>query len=156
MATKKATAKRPSKTAAKSANTKSAGSKSAKSKSANSRSANSKSAKKTASKSSSHSAMPLTDHDQIQQWAEARDAKPSCVKNTGGKGDVGMIRLDFPGYSGEDSLQEISWDEWFESFDENGLALLVQETTASGEQSNFNKLVNRTGKESAPKTRTAR
>jgi len=86
---------------------------------------------------------PLTDHDEIRRWAEERDAKPSCVKGTGGKNDTGMIRLDFPGYSGEQSLQQISWDEWFEKFDENDLALIVQEETASGETSNFNKLVKR-------------
>jgi hypothetical protein len=54
-----------------------------------------------------------------------------------------MLRLDFPGYSGADSLQEISWDEWFEKFDDQGLALLYQETTKGGERSNFNKLVSR-------------
>lgn len=89
------------------------------------------------------SAHPLTDHDEIRRWAESRDAKPTCVKGTGGDGDVGMIRLDFPGFSGEGSLQEISWDEWFRAFDENGLALLVQDQTAGGEKSNFNKLVSR-------------
>ena len=54
-----------------------------------------------------------------------------------------MIRLDFPGYSGEDSLEHISWDEWFENFDKNRLALLIQEKTARGQKSNFNKLVSR-------------
>jgi hypothetical protein len=54
-----------------------------------------------------------------------------------------MIRLDFPGYSGEQSLERIEWDEWFQKFDERGLALLVQEETARGERSNFNKLVSR-------------
>ena len=54
-----------------------------------------------------------------------------------------MIRLDFPGYSGRDSLQEISWEEWFTQFDENKLALIVQEETADGQRSNFNKLVSR-------------
>ena len=85
----------------------------------------------------------LTDHDEIRQWAESRRATPACVKGTGSKDDVGMIRLDFPGFSGGDSLQEISWDEWFTQFDDNGLALLVQDRTASGERSNFNKLVKR-------------
>ncbi|CAA9423654.1 MAG: hypothetical protein AVDCRST_MAG64-3036, partial [uncultured Phycisphaerae bacterium] len=88
-------------------------------------------------------AQTTTDREQIRQWAEARGAKPSCVRGTGGGGDTGMIRLDFPGYSGGDSLQEISWDEWFEQFDENNLALLIQETTKEGEPSNFNKLVSR-------------
>lgn len=52
-----------------------------------------------------------------------------------------MIRLDFPGYSGEGSLEEISWEEWFEKFDESNLALMVQEQTGGGQKSNFNKLV---------------
>lgn len=86
-----------------------------------------------------------TDHDEIRQWAEARGAKPACVRGTGGQGDAGMIRLDFPGYSGAESLQPIGWDEWFRQFDENDLALLYQETTAGGEPSNFSKLVSRTG-----------
>jgi ferritin-like metal-binding protein YciE len=84
-----------------------------------------------------------TDHDEIRLWAEERGGKPACVKGTGGKGDTGMIRIDFPGYSGKESLQEISWDEFFEKFDENNLALLRQEKTASGQKSNFNKLVKR-------------
>src|SRR5688572_20688274 len=90
----------------------------------------------------SGSARPLTDREQIRQWAESRGAKPTCVRGTGGGGDTGMIRLDFPGYTGE-NLQEIPWDEWFEQFDSQNLALLVQETTKAGQQSNFNKLVSR-------------
>jgi hypothetical protein len=89
------------------------------------------------------SAQPLTDHDEIRQWAEARGARPACVKGTGAGSDAGMIRLDFPGWSGGDSLQEISGDEWFRAFDENNLALLVQERTTDGDTSNFNKLVTR-------------
>ena len=88
-------------------------------------------------------AQPETDHRRIREWAEERGAKPACVKGTGGNKDTGMIRLDFPGYSGGDSLQEISWDEWFKAFDENNLALLMQDETADGTQSNFNKLVSR-------------
>ena len=65
---------------------------------------------------------------------------------TGGKNDIGMIRLDFPGYTGEGKLTPISWDEWFEKFDEQELALVSQETTADGEKSNFNKLVSRESK----------
>jgi ferritin-like metal-binding protein YciE len=109
---------------------------------------------RSGSRSRGASARPLTDHEEIQQWAEERGAQPACVRGTGGRGDTGMLRLDFPGYTGEESLQPISWDEWFERFDERNLALMVQETTAAGEKSNFNKLVSR---ESAgqPKTRGA-
>jgi hypothetical protein len=48
-------------------------------------------------------------------------------------------------------LEPIEWDEWFQKFDESGLALLVQETTARGERSNFNKLVKRETAESGGK-----
>jgi hypothetical protein len=108
--------------------------------------------------SGSHGSHSLIDHDAIQQWAEDRGATPACVKKTGGKGDIGMIRLNFPGFSGEESLQPISWDEWFEQFDESNLALIVQETTAGGQKSNFNKLVKRSAVqagEQSPRTRTA-
>ncbi len=83
------------------------------------------------------------DHQFIRRWAEERGAKPACVRGTGGPRDIGMLRLDFPGYSGEESLQEISWEDWFDKFDERGLALLYQDRTAKGEKSNFNKIVSR-------------
>jgi hypothetical protein len=85
----------------------------------------------------------LTDHDEIRRWAEDREAKPAVVRSTHDIESSGIIRLDFPGYSGAESLEEIEWDEWFEDFDQNKLALIVQDQTANGEQSNFNKLVSR-------------
>jgi len=90
-----------------------------------------------------------TDHDEIRRWAEERGGVPSRVSSTGGGQDAGIIRLDFPGYGGEGSLEPISWDDWFRKFDESGLALIYDETTR-GQKSNFNKLVRReTGEERA-------
>jgi ferritin-like metal-binding protein YciE len=102
-------------------------------------------------------AHPLTDHEEIRRWAEPRGAVPACVRGTGGKGDIGMIRLDFPGYSGAESLEHVGWEDWFRKFDEHNLALMVQDKTASGETSNFNKLVSRESAEgrSKPKVRAA-
>ena len=74
-----------------------------------------------------------TDHDEIRRWAEQRGGRPAHVKRTGNPDDPGILRIDFPGYSGEDSLEGISWDEWFDKFDKHGLALLYQETTANGQ-----------------------
>jgi hypothetical protein len=42
---------------------------------------------------------------------------------------------------GIENLVEISWDEFFKKFDEANLALVYEEETASGQRSNFNKLV---------------
>jgi hypothetical protein len=85
----------------------------------------------------------LVDHDEIRAWAEAREAIPSAVEATASDDDPGIIRLDFPGYSGEGSLYPISWDDWFAKLDENDLALLVQDETSAGQRSNFNKIVKR-------------
>jgi anaerobic selenocysteine-containing dehydrogenase len=54
-----------------------------------------------------------------------------------------VLRIDFPGGAGDDRLEPISWDEWFEKFDDEGLAFLYQERKASGEDSTFFKLVSR-------------
>lgn len=85
----------------------------------------------------------LTDHDEIKEWAEARKAQPACVKGTEGKGGSCLLRLDFPGYSGEQSLETIPWDQWFDVFDDRKLALIVEDKMADGKPGNFNKLVSR-------------
>lgn len=84
-----------------------------------------------------------TDHEEIREWVESRGGKPACVKRTGQGDDPGILRIDFPGGSGEDTLEHIDWDTWFEAFDENNLAFVYQEETADGAESRFNKLVSR-------------
>src|SRR3569833_622836 len=81
------------------------------------------------------------DHDEIRRWAEERGGKPAHVKSTESSDDIGILRIDFPGFSGEGSLEEISWEDFFDKFDAQNLALLYQEETAGGERSNFYKLV---------------
>jgi hypothetical protein len=90
-------------------------------------------------------AQVTTDHQQIRKWVEARGGKPAAVKATHRGDDPGIIRVIFPGApnANEASLEEITWDEFFEKFDEAGLAFLHQDKTASGEQSLFNKLIGR-------------
>jgi hypothetical protein len=86
-----------------------------------------------------------TDHDEIRKWAEARGGRPAVVRSTQGKRGTGIIRLEFPDApnANDDALEEITWEEFFEKFDESNLALLYQEKTADGQRSNFNKLVGR-------------
>lgn len=85
-----------------------------------------------------------TDHEEIKKWIDDRGGKPATVKGTErGKEHVGLLRVDFPGYSGEGKLEEISWEEFFEKFDESNLAFLYQETTSDGKESRFSKFVSR-------------
>ena len=94
---------------------------------------------------SSAQSRTTTDHDEIRQWAEERGGLPSCIRGTGGSDDIGMLRIEFPGKPGarDESLEEISWDEFFDKFEDEGLALVYQEETSGGQRSNFNKLVKR-------------
>jgi hypothetical protein len=87
------------------------------------------------------SAESTQDLETIRQWAEARGGKPATVRSTARGKEAGILRIDFPGYSGQDSLEEIPWDEWYEKFQENNLTFLYQDKTASGKQSRFFKLV---------------
>jgi hypothetical protein len=80
-----------------------------------------------------------TDRKEIQKWVEARGGRPARVKQTGRGRDPGILRIDYPGFSGEETLETISWNEWFDAFDKNQLAMLYQ----SGPRSRFSKLVTR-------------
>ena len=84
-----------------------------------------------------------TDHETIRDWVESRGGRPARVKGTGDGPDPGLLRIDMPGFSGADSLEPIDWDEFFDKFEESHLAFLYQDTTAAGQRSNFNKLVDR-------------
>ena len=88
-------------------------------------------------------AQATTDHQKIRQWVEARNGHPSVIRSTESEqpGRAGLLRIDFN--KPEDELDEVSWDEFFDTFDENNLAFLYQDKTASGRKSRFNKFVNR-------------
>ena len=86
-----------------------------------------------------HSANRTIDHDEIRRWVEQRGGKPAHVKRTTDGGDPGVLRIDFPGFSGEGTLEELAWDEWLDWFDRNELAFLYQDEP----KSRFNKLVRR-------------
>jgi hypothetical protein len=77
------------------------------------------------------------DHDEIRRWAEQRRARPAIVRGTG------IIRLAFPGVTGVEQLQVVSWDAWFRRFDETKLAFVYEVSTSRGQRSSFNKLVER-------------
>ncbi|NLT67291.1 MAG: hypothetical protein GXX84_11875 [Acidobacteria bacterium] len=81
-------------------------------------------------------AKKTTDHDVVRRWVEERGGSPAKVKGTG------LLRIDFPGYSGGDKLEHITWEEFFQKFEENGLAFLYQEDI-EGKTSRFSKLVSR-------------
>jgi hypothetical protein len=80
-----------------------------------------------------------TDRETIRKWAEKHGGKPAAVRRTHQGDDVGIIRIMFPQapQSEHDELVEITWDEFFEEFENRNLALLYER------DSMFNKIVGR-------------
>ena len=66
---------------------------------------------------SQQKAVATVDHEHIRQWVEEHGGHPARVKGTGDEEDPGLLRIDFPGFSGEGRLEEISWDEFFQNRD---------------------------------------
>lgn len=84
-----------------------------------------------------------TDHDEIRRWAERVGGRPVQVRLSGAGTEVGVLSIDLPeggGTGGE--VEPLSWDDWFDRFDAEGLALLYEEQP-EGARSPFNKLVQR-------------
>jgi hypothetical protein len=81
------------------------------------------------------------DHETIKRWAEERGGKPATVPGTRHGNRAGVLRFDFPGYGGRD-LEEISWDEWFQTFDGRGLRFITENTHIDAKESNFFQLEN--------------
>jgi len=80
-----------------------------------------------------------TDHATIRRWAEGQGGRPAAVRRTHEGGDVGILRIMFPGNprSEHDALVEIPWEEFFRQFEESGLALLYEKDGV------FNKVIGR-------------
>jgi hypothetical protein len=88
-----------------------------------------------------HQSKQTTDHDEIRKWVEARAGRPAAVERTHAEGEGGLPRIDFG--EKERELDEISWEEFFRTFDERKLAFLYQEKTKDGKESRFFKFVRR-------------
>lgn len=95
-----------------------------------------------------------TDHNEIRRWVEERGGHPARVRDTERKGSPGLLRIDYPGYSGGETLEAISWDEFFMGFDENNLAFLCQDRLKDGSKSRFSKLIDRSSVEDEKRGRS--
>ena len=90
-------------------------------------------------------AQTTIDHDEIREWIEEREGRPSVVADTADDDDDesegAILRVDFG--DKDDGLEEVDWDEFFEIFEDSELAFLFQEETKSGKVSRFHKFVAR-------------
>ncbi|MBX3212114.1 MAG: hypothetical protein KF850_08780 [Labilithrix sp.] len=78
-----------------------------------------------------------TNREEIRRWVESKGGWPARVKGSERGSDPGLLRIDFPGFSGVETLAKMSWDDWFKWFDKKKLAFVHQPNTR------FSKLVAR-------------
>ncbi|WP_244218751.1 hypothetical protein [Micromonospora arida] len=76
-------------------------------------------------------------HEVIQRWARERGAKPATIAGTERDGRAGVLTFNIPGYRESSRIREITWDDWFYTFDLRRLNLIYQEQLRDGRQSNF-------------------
>jgi hypothetical protein len=79
--------------------------------------------------------LATTHHEVIKLWAEERKATPATVPGTEHGDHLGVLRLDFG--NDNDDLRHVSWEEWFDTFDQRRLNFVYQEQRSDGRQSNF-------------------
>src|SRR5438105_5440683 len=84
-----------------------------------------------------------TDHEEIRAWIEQRNGTPVEVSNPGGDPGGSFLQVEFPGYDRGEYASPISWDQFFQKFEERSLAFQYQEESASGSQTHFFKLIDR-------------
>lgn len=79
-----------------------------------------------------------SNHEETRTWVEQRGGRPATLRGTRrGHDAADLLRFDFPGRSGQDALERISWEEWFAMFDAEGLRLLHQTDPAHGADRTF-------------------
>ena len=81
-----------------------------------------------------------TDHNVIRKWVESRKGRPAVVEGTEGADGEGILRVEF---RHGDKLEDIDWDEFFETFEDRKLAFLHQDRTSDGSENRFFKFVKR-------------
>ncbi|MDQ0661592.1 hypothetical protein QFZ35_000090 [Arthrobacter ulcerisalmonis] len=84
--------------------------------------------------------LATTHHEVIRQWAEERGGVPATVEGTEHGDHLGVLRIDFR--DKDANLRQVSWEEWFKTFDDRRLNFIYQEQRTDGSQSNFFRLEN--------------
>lgn len=73
------------------------------------------------------------DHETIRRWAEERDGFPATVRGSRSRSGLepGVLRIGFEDEE-TDELERLSWEEFFEKFEEKALAMRYENEPAEG------------------------
>ncbi len=88
----------------------------------------------------------ITDNlETIKKWAEERYGKPAFVQGIINEANAGeMMRIKFPGERTQESLKDVSWEVFFDIFEENNFDFLYLQEGPDGNQSLEYKFVPKT------------
>lgn len=87
------------------------------------------------------------DRDTIINWAMRRSGHAAVVAGAHPDAsddietDVGALRIGFPGYASEEKLDPISWDDFFEAFNDHAAAFEYEDMLPGGEISYVYRIV---------------
>lgn len=73
------------------------------------------------SQSESDDVASTTDHTLLRSVIEEHGGYPAHVSESEGRGDHGLLRIGFREGNVDEDLKQISWDQFFDEFDEKGL-----------------------------------
>ncbi|EOM74579.1 hypothetical protein DW322_03220 [Rhodococcus rhodnii] len=74
-----------------------------------------------------------SDHDVIRRWVDGHDGFPARVPATESDGPGGVLRVDFAGGPPSADIEHLTWDQWFDIFDDRRLALEYKDAEYPGD-----------------------
>jgi hypothetical protein len=83
------------------------------------------------------------DHATIRRWSESRGGRPAAAKPSQPRSGTETLRIAFPDQPLPEPLREISWAEFFDTFERSRLAFVYQDAVEDAIESRFYKLVSR-------------
>ncbi|KMQ50197.1 1,4-alpha-glucan branching enzyme [Chitinispirillum alkaliphilum] len=87
-----------------------------------------------------------TDHRVIRRWVEKHGGRPAVVKDScTTHEEAGVIRIFFPDEESGENLESITWDKFFEKFDQANLAFIYSDGELSADSNRFFKIVSQDG-----------
>jgi hypothetical protein len=80
------------------------------------------------------------DHDTIRRWAEEREGYPATLEGSHPGTEAGVLRI---GFEGDEGVDRIGWDEFFEKFEQKALAMRIHNEPAKGGHDRFHEFFKR-------------
>lgn len=72
----------------------------------------------------------ITDHNEIRSWIEAHGGQPALVRRIPEVGGDGELSFEFLADGQEPELITIRWDDFFQRFEDQGLAFVYEDASA--------------------------